>query len=222
VVGSAQVATVTAGTTVTATGNVRIAATANASGVLPSLRVPPATLSAVITTATGELAVTSLDTTGDVPATLDAPPMQTVATSVLGATGTDALPSAVIDLVPRGALETAGAPELHVTATAAGAISVALAAGGRYDLRLPPVPGRGAQLLVADRDAASIAPSYRLPAPLELRGAAQGAQGQPVANASVQLLCVVCTGLDRERPIAETSTDGAGRFVLSVPDPGTM
>ena len=221
VVGSAAVGTVSAGILVTAAGNVRIAATANASGVLPSLQVPPAPLSGVITTATGDLAVVALDATGAV-AVLDVPPVQPISTAVLGATGTDALTDAVIDLVPLGALASAGVPELHVTAGMSGLIRLALAPGGHYDLRLHAGAGRGAPLFVADRDASSIAPTYRLPAALELSGRVNSGSGQALSNASVQLLCISCTGLDRERPIAETATDNAGSFVLSVPDPGTM
>jgi len=222
VVGSAPVGTVTAGTVVAATGDVRIAATANSEGMLPSLRVPLAMLSAVVSSGTGALAVAALDATGALPITLDAPPLQPIATAVLGATGIAALTDAVIDLVPVGVLASAGAPELHVTASASGLISAALAPGGHYDLRFHAAVGRGAQLVIADRDASSIAPTYRLPAPLELRGTAKTASGQALPNASVQLLCIACSGIDRERPIAETATDSAGGFVLSVPDPGTM
>jgi hypothetical protein len=37
----------------------------------------------------------------------------------------------------------------------------------------------------------------------------------------VQVLCSACTGIDRDRPIAEAVSDGAGRFVVVIPDPGT-
>ena len=44
----------------------------------------------------------------------------------------------------------------------------------------------------------------------------------PVGNASVQILCSLCIGLERDRPLAEASSDPGGNFVLAIPDPGTM
>jgi hypothetical protein len=39
------------------------------------------------------------------------------------------------------------------------------------------------------------------------------------AGALVQVLCATCTGIDRTRPLAEVTTDGAGHYVFAVPDP---
>jgi uncharacterized protein (UPF0261 family) len=211
---------VTAGTSTSATGTVRIATSTDASGRLPSVLVPSASLSAVIEVSPGDLAVVELDATATVPVIRDAPPMQLIATAAHG-TGA-ALPDAVLDLVPTGALAMAGAATLHVTANAGGAITAVLASGGHYELRFRDPAGRRAPLVIADRVVSTIALSYSLPPALQLRGTLTLDGLQPMANASVQLLCNICGGVDRDRPIAETVSDNAGRFVLAVPDPGTM
>jgi hypothetical protein len=215
---------VTAGTRASATGTVRITTTTDASGTLPSLLVPSASLSAVIEVTPGDLAVVNVNTAATVPATLEAPPMQLIATTALGGGSGPpaALPDAVLDIVPIGALAIASAPTLHVTADASGAITALLASGGHYDLRFRDPVGRRAPLVVADRVVSTIELSYPLPPVLQLRGTVtlDGLQAMP--NAAVQLLCNLCSGLDRDRPIAETVTNHAGQFVLAVPDPGTM
>jgi hypothetical protein len=223
VVGSLEEAgTVTAGTgaPVAAAGEVRVTASTDGSGALPTMRVPAATLSAVIEVAPGDLAVVALDTTGDVPASLDAPALAPLAITVMNE-DTTALPGAMLDLVPVGALAMAAVPVLHVTADADSAIHAAIAAGGRYDLRFRDPAGRGASLVVTDRTATTIEPSYQLPPKLQLSGRVTY-KGQPLANASLQILCMDCTGIERARPIAETVSNATGRFTLAVPDPGTM
>jgi hypothetical protein len=221
VVGSlAAAGMVTAGTSIGAAGDVRISTRADAAGALPGTLVPAAELSAVITVAAGDLAVAALDTTTAVPASLDAPPMQLIATAVLDP-GTAALRGAVLELVPTGALAMAAAPTLHVTAGLSGAITAALADGGHYDLRFHDPAGRAAPLAVADRVAATIGATYHLPAALQVHGTLVLGGTQALANASVQILCEACTGLDRDKPIAEVASDENGRFTLAVPDPGT-
>lgn len=217
----AAAGTVTAGTSATATGDVRISATAGTAGKLPSMLVPAAALSAVVTVGAGDLAVAALDTTAGVPGSLDAPPMQPVATAMRGPTSAG-LPGAVLELVPVGALAMAGVPARHLIAGTAGAITATLADGGHYDLRFHDPAGRAAPLAVADRVAATIATSYRLPAALQVRGQLVLGGTQALANASVQILCEACTGIDRDKPIAEVASDETGQFTLAVPDPGTM
>jgi len=220
-VGSAPIGSVTAGTTATATAAVRIAATTDDAGALPSLRVPPGRLSAVITEASGDVSVIALDTTASAPSVREVPAVQPVATAVQSAAG-DGLPGAVIDVVPLDALALAGAAEQRWIAGAAGAITGSVAPGGRYQLRLHDRAGRGGSLVVGDLAASAIAPAYRLPAPLALRGTLKTAKGEVLAAASVQLVCIDCSGLDLDRPITEAASDSAGGFVLAIPDPGTM
>lgn len=224
VVGSlATTGTVTAGAMAVATGQVRIAATADAAGALPQTLVPSDALAAVIEVGPGDLAVTPLDTTGGAPASLDAPPMQLITTAVTAMIGGSAagLPGAVVDLVPTGALAMAAAPVLRLTAGDAGAIAAALPAGGRYQLRLQDPLGRGAPRVVPEGPITAIASSYLLPAAIRLQGTLLRDGKAALPGASVQLMCNGCTGLDAALPLAGTASDAAGRFTLAVPDPGT-
>ncbi len=210
---------VTAGTSATAEGDVRIATRTDEVGVLPPTLVPSARLSAVVTVAAGDIAVAALDTRA-LPANLEAPSLPATVTVVANAGG-EPLRGTVVDVVPTGALAAASAPSLQAVSDGAGKITVRLAAGGRYDLRFRDPAGRAAQLVVSDCEAARVAPGYRLPAGLQLRGTLMHAGTQALANASVQILCDGCVGLERARPIAEVTSDAAGRFSLAVPDPGT-
>jgi hypothetical protein len=216
----AAAGTVTAGTSASAAGEVRIAATADAGGTLPSTLVPSANLSAVITVAAGDLAVAALDTTAAVPADLVAPAMRPITTAVLDPTAVG-LGGAVLDLVPTGALAMAAVPALHVTAGTSGAITASLADGGHYDLRFHDPAGRGAPLVIADRVAATVATTYHLPVALQVHGSLMVGGTQVLANASVQVLCEACTGIERDKPIAEVASDENGQFTLAIPDPGT-
>jgi hypothetical protein len=222
----AAVGIVTAGMSASATGEVRITATTDAAGALPAMLVPSpqpseTPLAAVIAVAPGDLAVASLDTSTGVPANLDAPAMQPIITAMFDA-ATARLSGGVLDCVPTGALAMAAAPVLHATADATGAVTIALAAGGHYDLRLRDPSGRAAPLVVTDRVIATVATSYHLPTSLEVRGTVKLGGTQPLPGAAVQFLCASCTGVDRGKPISEVASDAAGRFVLAVPDPGTM
>lgn len=201
-------------------GELRITATTDGAGALPSMLVPSATLAAVIEIAPGDLAVAELDTSDALPASLDAPGMTAIATRVSDQQQR-ALPGAVLDLVPLGALAVAAVPVLHVTADGDGTIHAAVAAGGHYDLRFRDPIRRGASLVVTDRTATTIDASYKLPRKLEVRGTVMFRQ-QALPNASVQILCSDCTGIERTRPIAEAASNVAGQFTLAVPDPGTM
>ena len=214
--------TVQAGATATASGEVRVLATADASGKLPSTRAPAAVLSAVTAVTAADLAVSTVDLTSGVPAFIDAPPRILVASTIAQPGGTK-IAGAVMDLVPVGALALAGAPPLRVESQTAGALSLLVAAGGHYALRLSDPGGRGAPLVIGDVTAATIAASYTLGARLSLSGSlVLSGNPQPVAGASVQILCASCTGIERSRPIAEGVSNAAGDFSVAVPDPGTM
>ncbi|HEX3481905.1 MAG TPA: hypothetical protein VHT91_43125, partial [Kofleriaceae bacterium] len=216
----ATAGTVTAGAMAVATGQVRIAATADAAGALPRTLVPSAALSAVIEVGPGDLAVTALDTTGGAPASLGAPAMQLITTAVTDGNAAG-LPGALIDLVPTGALAMAAAPIVRLVAGDAGAVATALPSGGRYQLRFQDPQGRGAPLVVADRAITAIASSYQLPAVIRIQGTLLRDGRVALPGASVQLMCSGCTGLDAALPLAGAATDATGQFTLAVPDPGT-
>ncbi|HEX3761100.1 MAG TPA: hypothetical protein VHW23_20535 [Kofleriaceae bacterium] len=224
VVGSlATAGMVTAGASVIGSGQVRIAATADGAGVLPPTLVPAGALSAVIEVAPGDLAVTPLDTTGGAPATLDAPPMQLITTALTAMIDgqVEGLPGALIDLVPTGALAMAAAPMLRLTMGKDGTTGPRLPAGGHYELRMRDLLGRGAPMVIADRAITAIASSYLLPAAIRLQGVLLRDGTVALPGASVQLMCSRCSGLDATLPLTEAASDGAGRFTLAVPDPGT-
>jgi len=217
-----NVGTVQAGTTTNATGEIRVLVTADGTGKLPSTRAPAAPLSAVTQLAPGDLAVSAVDLTTSVPATIDAPPRVNVASAIAQPGGVK-IGGAVMDVVPIGALALAGAPALHVTSQSSGSVALQLAASGHYELRLSDPGGRGAPVLLADVTSGTVAASYTLGPRLRLSGTlVLSGNPQPVAGASVQVLCVTCTGIDRARPIAEGVSTAAGDFNVAVPDPGTM
>lgn len=211
---------VTGSVSATATGELHIAASADSHGVLPSVVVPAGRVSAVVGMGVGTLAVVELDLASQI-SEIAAPEMQPIALSVLPSSGLQGLAGATLELVPLGALAQAGAPTVHVVAQATGALSAALPAGGRFELRFRDPFGRGAPLVVPDREISTIATSYRLPPSIHLRGRAKLDGTQAMANAAVQLLCNGCSGVERNRPIAEAVSGITGQFVLAVPDPGT-
>lgn len=206
--------------TVNASGTVRIAATADATGALPSTPVPAAALSAVLTSP--DLEVAALDTTTGVPATIDEPAQQTVTTALQDIVGTG-LKGAVLDFVPVGALAMANAPVLHAVSGTNGALTATLAGGGHYDLRFRDPGARAAPATVTNKTSAQVVAAYHLPRSIVISGTAMVMGiSTPLANASVQILCSQCVGIDRQKPIAETVSSGTGTFALAVPDPGTM
>jgi hypothetical protein len=206
-----------------AAGLVQIAATAGGAGALPATLAPARALSAVIEAAPNDHAVAGIDLTASVPASIDAPPPVAVATQLLRPDGTP-VAEAVLDATPVGALALAGVTSVvRARSGAGGQLSANLAAGGHYDLRIhDPALGRGAPLLAPDATAQTIAASYALRPALTAIGKliAQGSP-TPIGGAAVQLLCLVCTGLERSRPLAEGTSRPDGSFTLVVPDPGT-
>lgn len=217
----AAVGTVTAGTTASASGVVRIAATASATGVLPTTLAPARALVAVTQVAGNDHAVSPIDLTAGVPASIDAPPAQAIATQIRQPDLTP-ISGAILDAVPVGALALAGvSASVRVTSAASGAIAASFAGGGHYELRFHDPAARGAALIVPDVTAGSIAAAYALRKGLFATGTLQSNQ-TAVGGASVQILCSLCSGLDRDRPLAEGASGPTGEFKLVVPDPGTM
>jgi hypothetical protein len=220
----AAAGTVTAGATqVAAPGVVRIAATANGSGVLPAALAPAQPLSAVVEVAAGDHAVTAIDLTSATPAAIDAPPAVSIATQLRSPDGTP-IADAVLDALPVGPLALAGATSVaRARSGANGQLSASLAAGAHYDLRVhDPVRARGAPLSARAVSSQAVAASYTLRPALTATGKLllQGSP-TPVGGAAVELLCSTCSGLERSLPIAEGTSQPDGTFTLVVPDPGT-
>ncbi len=215
----ASVGSVSAGVTVNGTGFVRIPTTTDAGGNLPSVLAPAGPLFAVTTVGSGDRAIGSFDLTTVIPAQIDAPPPAALVATATD--GTDPLDGATLDLVPRQALELAGVPSLHFTANALGKITGVVPAGGAFDVRWSDPAARRAPKL--DANTTLLSRTYVLPPAVYVRGdLTVTGSSNPVVGASVQILCASCSGLDRDRPIAEVASDPHGTFTLAVPDPGAM
>ncbi len=215
----ASVGTVSAGTTVNGTGFVRIPATTDAGGNLPSLLAPAGPLFAVTTVGVGDRAIGAVDLTSSIPTQIDAPaPAALVAQAT---DGTVPLDGAVLDLVPTHALGLAGVASMHFTADAMGRVTTVVPAGGSFDVRWSDPASRRAPKL--DADTTLLSRTYVLPPAIYITGdLTVTGSSNPVVGASVQILCATCSGLDRNRPIAEVASDPHGTFTLAVPDPGAM
>jgi hypothetical protein len=209
---------------VVATGAVVVAATTTAAGALPHTRVPSGALSAVIAAGGDDFAVVALDT-AHAPASLDAP-APVVVPSVITVGGAP-VAGAVVDFLPTGALAQVAAPSVQAIAGSganAGQVSARLAVGGHYDVRIHDPAGVGALTVLPDVEATALPPALALAPAIKLRGSVLftgpgSASAAPLAGAAVQILCTGCVGLAADRPLAEGTTDLAGRFQLPIPDP---
>lgn len=200
-----------------ATGYLRIATTTDAGGNLPSVLAPATTLSAVTTVAQGDLAVGAISS--GTPAFIDAPAMTPISTNAEGAA--EPLSGATLDLIPKDALAAANAPALHFVADASGHVTGLIPTGGTYDVRWSDPQGRVGPLIAYDKTA--ILGTYAMPPAIYISGdVTVTGSTNPVVGASVQILCASCTGVDRNRPIAEVATDAHGSFRIAVPDPAAM
>jgi hypothetical protein len=218
--GSAQVTIVGAMTGagtiggIAATGSIVATATANASGVLPSLTVPRASgLSAVVQVTPSDLAVSAIDTTACTAQPIAAPAELVTTSSVM--LGNAALAGVRVEATPAGALAAATLTPVDATSGSDGSLTISLASGGSYVVRI-------ADPRAAPYTADSIAPTIELAQGLAITGTVSLDGGAVVPGAAVELLCASCTGVDADRPIAQTATDVQGNFQLTVADPGSM
>lgn len=221
----AAIGNVQAGVTGNASGFARIVLSTDGGGALPAVLAPAGPLSAVVAVdvtdpSVPDLAVTAFDLSNTVPATIDAVAMRPFSTQALGQV---VLSGVRVDLVPVGALALAGTPTLQLTGDSSGRVSTQIAAGGVYDVVFSDPQGRSGQRIVSDVMWTNVGANYLMDPAVEISGTLS-VTGNPnrIFGASVQILCATCTGLDRDRPVAEVASDQAGDFALAVPDPGTM
>jgi hypothetical protein len=216
------VATITAGASVPASGEVRIATTTTATGAIPNGTLAPAAPLTAVTTIGSQLAIDTIDLTASVPSTIDAPPAVLVVSQLRSpAQPPQPLPNAVLELQPAGALALAGAPTLRSIADAAGNTFFTVPPGGTFHVRAWDPLARGAQLRLENVPTASLASGYVLGAPLHVTGSLMlSGNATPVGRAAVQILCTLCDGAERSRPIAEGASTGAGSFDVAIVDPG--
>jgi hypothetical protein len=212
---------VTTGTiSANATGDVHVVTTANGTGTLTSTLVPRAALSAVIEVATGDFAVAPLDTSACSAQALDAP-ANIVAQGIIDSSALVAIAGARAEAVPIGALALANLLPIDSTSDANGSFSLTLAAGAHYALHFYDAGGRGAPRDFPDETPSGVPQGVDLAPALAITGQVTVIGfPNPVANASVQILCGGCTGVAASQPIAETATDSTGAYRIAVPDPG--
>ncbi len=214
----------TAGTIngIAATNTVRVSATADGTGRLPSMLVPRASLSAVTELSTTDHAVSGVNTTTCTVAQIDAPALTTISGTTQDADG-NAIEGVRVEAEPAGVLALAGVAPIHVISQPGGAFSIPLAGAGRYNVRFRDPQQRAAPLVASDVTPGGIPTNAQLAKALVVSGAVSVLNnGNPIIGASVQLLCVACNGIDVTRPIAETATDAVSKYKIAVPDPGTM
>lgn len=215
--------TVTAGVAANALGTVRVAASADGSGQLPTMLVPRApSLSAVVQVGAADFSVVALDTSACSVGPIVAP-AQINATGTTRRDATTALGGVVVEATPIGVLAQANAHTVFTTSDASGFFSLALASGGLYDVRFIDPHKRVARRDDLNVDAAGVPSSAILPAAIRMKGKVSiSGIGQPLPLSSIQLLCAVCSGADASRPIAATATNAQSDYELAVPDPGTL
>lgn len=212
--------TLTAGTTTAnASGSFAITVAASGGGVLPAALVPAAPASAIVSPASGAPGVVAVDLSSGAPAAIDAPAGATLTGRVIGPDGL-AVASADLRAVPSGALAAAEMGQVHVVADATGAFALPLAGGGAYELV---ITDRARQLALLRTALVVAGPAslgdLELPDGLTLRGNVR-LSGSTLAGAAVTIFCETCPADERDRPAAESSTDGGGTFRATVLDPG--
>ncbi|MEO6772186.1 MAG: hypothetical protein ABI467_04080, partial [Kofleriaceae bacterium] len=174
----------------------------------------------VIEVAAGDFAVAPLETTTCAAQSLAAP-AALVATGTIESSSHLALAGARAEAVPIGALALANLIPVQATSDAAGHFSLALAAGAHYALHFFDPGGRGAPHDYPDETATGVPTEALLQAALAITGQVTVIGfPNPVANASLQILCGSCTGVAASQPIAATATDVTGSYRIAVPDPG--
>lgn len=222
IVGTTAGGSIAAGTTISVSGTVRVTATANGSGQLPSTLVPRAPLSAVSEISMLDRAVSALDTSACPAAPTINAPAQVNIPGVARDSLAQTLSGVRVEAWPTGALAQAGTQPVQATSSGSGAFNLLLASGASYDIRFVDPFARAAPLTLLNQ-AASGSIIATLPKSLKISGDVSVLNSSnPVIGASIQILCASCTGLDAARPIAETATDAASHYSIAVPDPGTM
>jgi hypothetical protein len=216
--------TVTAGAAANALGTVRIAASADGSGLLPSVLVPrAATLSAVTQLGPTDFAVDGLDTSACPALVIDAPALA-VAAGIAKTPANGVLDGLRVEATPVGVLALADAQTISTTTDSNGAFSLALAANGHYDVRFVDPQARVARREDSNFLPGSIPDDVIMPLAVGIRGKVSiSSTAQPLPLTSIMLLCTQCSsGVDAARPIAHATTNGLSEYRLAVPDPGTM
>ncbi len=228
-IASAGTVTPEAGSPLAATGSVRLPAVADGSGQLAGLVLPETDYTAVIlppTTGSMQAALVAVDlsATSPTPATLRLAAPATLTGQVTG--GGAPLAGARVHASPRGLLANLPQASASATTDAGGAYALQVAGDGQYQLSLLPrarthvralvdttAPAAGASVALGATD---LEPAIRVGGWVTISGLTNA------AGVAVEVYCVTCSGPAALVPVAEAVTDGTGRFVVAVPDPGTQ
>ncbi|HEY5923022.1 MAG TPA: carboxypeptidase-like regulatory domain-containing protein [Kofleriaceae bacterium] len=205
---------------VNATNSVRVSATADGAGQLPSTLVPRGSLSAVTELSMSDHAISAIDTSGCSVAQINAPAMTTINGTTRYPNNT-AIGGVRAEAEPIGVLALAGVAPIQVVSNASGAFALPLAGGGRYNVRFIDPQQRVASLVANDVATTGVPTNALMPKALAISGTVT-AGANLLLGASIQILCATCLGLEAARPIAETASDSVGKYLIAVPDPGTM
>ena len=199
--------------TILATGT-----TGGGGAIAGTLRAPAAPVSVVVTLASGEVEVASVDLTASVPASIAiATPL--ARNGVITDAAGHPLAGVQVQLSAAGALAQAGALPIEATTDSTGTYAVSLAAQGSYDVRVIDLAARG-PIATASAQPASAIGDVQLAAGIVVDGTITLPDSTRAIGASVQLLCSGCSGVAGAQPIAESATDLTGTYRVSVPDPG--
>jgi hypothetical protein len=213
--------------TVAASGEVHASAVSQGGGVMPTLRVPDALLTAVVSPSTGDITMSAIDLRTAVPATIDAPAMTSNVVQLRNSKN-DILPGAIFEAVPKPPLAMSGMGNVRVVADGNGEVTARLAPGATYDFHYSDPFGHDLARLAGpktevDKTAANLPGIYNLPKGLEVKGSlALAGNTQAIGNAAVQILCAVSCDLARAVPLAQGASAASGAFAVPVADPGTM
>ena len=133
--------------------------------------------------------------------------------------GGGAIPRVQIEALPSGALALAGTPPVVTAADGAGAFSLPLASGGRYNITFVDPLGYNAPRVFAAATAADVPATAMLPRALRVTGTISVyGNANPVVGASVQMLCLACS--PATPPAAEAATNQISQYALGIADPG--
>jgi hypothetical protein len=224
----AEVGTVTAsgGDALAAGGGLRWTTVADGGGALAASGLPETLYDVVVET--GAVGLLEVDLAAGVasPAALVAPSAARLVGQLTAGEG-DPVAAAQVVATARGVLANVPGAVATAASDAFGAFALDLVGGGGYDLSLVPADAQLARVRlvgvtapaagsVGDLGLTELPPAISVFGQVTIPGVAGGAAG-----VTVMALCWDCEGVAAQAPVAEALTDGAGRFTLAIPDPGS-
>jgi hypothetical protein len=218
-----------------AAGPVRRSAVAGAGGALPDTLLPEAAYDVVVEPPAGAdpgqaVAMAAIDLGAgqpDPPATVELVAPAEVRGQVLLGPDEESAPLAGVRVqaAPLGLLASATRAGASARTDETGEFTLLLAGGGDYEITIDGTPkgqvrGRSIATAPAPGEAVDLEPAV-MPRILRVTGELDAPSGlASVDGLHVQLFCVACGPDGSAVPVAETVSDGTGRFRLIAADPG--